>query len=171
MTGRSGLSSAPALQLRPATPHDADRLLAWRNRPEIVALGTLLRTVDPAEHAAWFAETLASDRRLLLLVLVDGEPAGQVRFDVLTDAAGAACSVSIYLLEQFTGRSLGPEALRQACAIAEGRGYEEIWAFIREENTRSITAFRQAGFTVAEDPWVDVPTGHRALRREVAVRA
>ena len=53
MTGRSGLSSAPALQLRPATPHDADRLLAWRNRPEIVALGTLLRTVDPAEHAAW----------------------------------------------------------------------------------------------------------------------
>ena len=155
--------TAPALHLRPAAPDDADRLLAWRNRPEIVTLGTQQRRVDAAEHAAWFAEALVSDHRLLLIVEADGEPVGQIRFDAL-DAAN--WSVSIYLLEPYTGRGLGTQALRQACEIAREHGIETAWAFVRADNARSAAAFQRAGFAAALEPCVDVPPQHQALRLE-----
>lgn len=158
--------SASDLRLRPAAPDDAERTLAWRNRPEIVALGTQQRRVDAAEHAAWFAEALASDDRLLLIVEADGEPIGQVRFDALD---GVNWSVSIYLLEPYTGRGLGTRALRLAWEIARDHGVERAWAFVRADNARSAAAFRRAGFAPALEPGVAVPARHHALCLEAAV--
>lgn len=154
------------LRLRPAANADRDLLLAWRNRPEIIARGTHLRTIEPDEHARWFADALTSTRRLLLIVELDGEPIGQVHFQAV-DAGN--WSVSIYLLEPYTGRGLGTEALHTACAIAHQRGVATTWALIRDENERSTAAFRRVGFVAADDPAIEVPPGHHALRLDGVV--
>ncbi|HZP81036.1 MAG TPA: bifunctional GNAT family N-acetyltransferase/class I SAM-dependent methyltransferase [Chthonomonadaceae bacterium] len=150
-----------AIRLRPATPEDAERLFAWRNLPEIVALGTTQRSVTWEEHRAWFARTLQGDCRLLFFILHDEQPIGQVRFDREdTDS----CQVSLYLLPEHTGHGWGVIALRQACAEAFRQWtVHKVIALIREENARSLSAFRKAGFLPLEAPDFEVPAGHRVV--------
>jgi RimJ/RimL family protein N-acetyltransferase len=153
--------TATGLTLRPALLEDSALLFAWRNLPEIVELSTTQRTVTWEEHIAWFAQTLRSDIRLLRLLLWNGQPVGQVRFD---RSGIASCQVSLYLLPAFTGRGLGVSALRQACAeVFQQWEVAEIVAHIRAENVRSLSAFAKAGFTPVSEPDKDVPKGHRAL--------
>lgn len=150
-------------RLRAARPSDREQVLEWRNLPEIVVLGAEQREVHPDVHATWFAETIASPRRLLLIVEVAGEPAGTVRFDLL---APATWCVSIYLLERFIGRGIGTAALREAWEFLRERGAARVWAFVRDDNARSLAAFRKAGYEPAADPAIDVPPAHQALRFE-----
>lgn len=136
------------ITLRPARPEDAERVFAWRNRPEIVALGTTHATVSRETHDAWFAETLQGGRRTLYIIELAGEPAGQIRFD-WGDAREA--EVSIYLLGEYVGRGAGVAALREGCRLAaQTRRADVIVARIREDNLRSHAAFIKAGFTHAD---------------------
>jgi perosamine synthetase len=85
---------------------------------------------------------------------VDGVAAGQVRLD--WREAGEA-ELSLYLLEEFTGRGLGGRAIQQACQRARLSGRAtRVLAAVRKSNRRSVAAFRRAGF---------VPDDRRAARR------
>jgi RimJ/RimL family protein N-acetyltransferase len=147
-----------AIELREATLADAEMVFEWRNDPTIVALGTTRLPVGWDEHLAWFRATVDGDERLLLLVQVDGRPAGQVRFDRASDGAVV---VSIYLLAPFRGRGIGTQALRAACARALMHASAVI-AFVRDDNAASLAAFAGAGFQPAND--VEAPPHHVALR-------
>jgi perosamine synthetase len=140
---------AQQISLRPACEADEERLFAWRNRPEIVALGSSRQTVERAQHRAWFAETLAGERRSLYVIEGDGHPVGQVRFDW---HARRRAEVSIYLLSEFTGRGLGVAALREGCrcALASGRA-DSLVARIRHDNPRSRAAFAKVGFVASNE--------------------
>lgn len=130
--------------LRPAVEEDAPMVFRWRNDPFLVARASSGKCVTWEEHMRWFQETLCGNSRKMLIVLVDGEPAGQVRFD---RADGAACVISAYLLEPYTGCGLGVIAIRQACEfLFEQWGVKSIVAFVREDNPPSQSAFRKAGF-------------------------
>ena len=134
------------VRLRLATPEDEERVFQWRNTPEIVVLGRTQKTVCWEDHQTWFRHTIDDPRRLLLIVLLNDQPIGQVRFDQNHDE-DHACEISIYLLAGFTGRGLGTSALKQSCSIAFDRlGVHRIDAVILKENLRSLSAFRKAGF-------------------------
>ena len=134
------------VRLRLATPEDEERVFQWRNMPEIVALGRTQKTVSWEDHQTWFRHTIDDPRRLLLIVVLNDQPIGQVRFDQ-NHNEDHACEVSIYLLAGFTGRGLGTSALKQSCSIAFDRlGVNRIDAVILGENQRSLSAFRKAGF-------------------------
>ncbi len=157
----AAIESYADISLRPATPEDAERLFAWRNLPEIVALGTTQRPVTWEEHAAWFAQTLRSESRLLRFILHGGQPIGQVRFD---REDSASCRVSIYLLPAFTGLGLGVTALQQACAeVFREWDVAEIHAWIRADNRRSLSAFARAGFVPKPEPCAEIPADHCVL--------
>lgn len=144
------------ISLRPAVPADEERIFDWRNRPEIVALGSSHQSVDRAKHGAWFAESLCGAVRSLYIVEVNGQPSGQIRFDW---GERRRAEVSIYLLSGFTGRGLGLAALREGCrlALASGR-VDGVVARIRHENLRSRSAFVKAGFVLSNE---DLPlVGH-----------
>ena len=134
----------PQVSLRPATLDDAAMIFQWRNIPEIVALGASNRLVEWEEHQQWFREVLAGGHALHI-ILCDGQPAGQVRFD-RKDSDTA--EVSIYLLPEYTGRGIGVTALTRACQQAFSTlAVMRIEARIRTDNPRSVAAFRKAGFT------------------------
>jgi perosamine synthetase len=138
--------TAELLSLRPGNAQDAEIIFAWRNMPEIVALGSSQRSVDWDEHQRWLQQTLHDGHRLLLIVMLDGKPIGQVRFDC---EGSDSAVVSIYLLSGFTGRGLGVEALKQGCWEAFGKmNVRQILAHVRKDNERSLSAFLKAGFTV-----------------------
>lgn len=136
--------------LRPASAADEDLLLAWANDPTTRAASFHPATIDPAEHRAWLAHRLASPTTRLLIGLVDEQPVGQVRVDVV--AEGTA-EISISIAADRRGRQLGGQLL--AAAIEAGRSDPDLaigrfLARIRLENEVSIRLFERAGFRLRE---------------------
>jgi len=137
------------VSLRGAGPEDVETLFRWRNLPEVVAVGGTNRPVAWEEHRQWFHEFLSGRGYALRIILLDGEPIGQVRFDRRDHEV---LSVSIYLIPGRTGRGYGVTALELACREAFGDlAIERIEACILPHNSRSVSAFRKAGF-VNTDP-------------------
>jgi RimJ/RimL family protein N-acetyltransferase len=135
------------VSLRRATLGDADRLLAWRNDPEIRAASRGTERIDPAEHGAWLRRVLADPRGKLLIVEDRGEPVGQVRLD----HGDGRWTVSVGLTAAARGRGLGRAAIAAAVAwLGACEGDVTVEAFIRPGNARSVAAFAAAGFTEVE---------------------
>jgi len=153
--------------LRPATLGDLETVFSWRNDPFLVARASSQKTVTWEEHVHWFRETLAGGQRKMLIVLVDGKPRGQVRFDRID---GQTCVISAYLLQEFTGRGLGVEAIRKSCEMLFGDWQAaKIVACVREDNLAARAGFRKAGFReIAETNLC--PPGHFTLVLERGVR-
>jgi RimJ/RimL family protein N-acetyltransferase len=154
--GGEGVMAAAALvSLRPAARADAERLFAWRNDPSIVAWSTSRRSVGWEEHVSWLERALDDPDRLLLVIVADGQDAGQLRLE----RTGPTAVVSVYLATPFTGRGLGVRAIALGC----GQGFErwpiaEVSACVREDNAAGRSAFGKAGFRPA--PAGACPPGH-----------
>jgi UDP-2,4-diacetamido-2,4,6-trideoxy-beta-L-altropyranose hydrolase len=133
-----------AISLRPATISDREMVFCWRNDPFIVARGSFLREVGWEEHKAWFDEVIAEDKRRMFIVRDQSNPIGQIRFDRVNRQE---CVVSVYLLEAFTGRGYGVQAIRMGCAaIFEAWDAERVIACVRLDNPGGRSAFLKAGF-------------------------
>lgn len=70
------MSAAPNVELRPLAAADRDRLLAWRNLPEIARWMYSDHAITPDEHARWFAAALADTRRRYWVIEAGGLPVG-----------------------------------------------------------------------------------------------
>lgn len=73
--------------LRPAEDSDRDRVLKWRNHPEVRAVSLTQHEIQPAEHAAWWSKTMADPTRAIVIYERDQVPSGVVTFfDLDADA-------------------------------------------------------------------------------------
>lgn len=135
------------IALRPATMDDREMVFRWRNDPFILGHGSSQREVQWEEHKQWFENTIFGESRKTFIVLNQGDPIGQVRFDRQDEQTAV---VSVYLLQAFTGRGLGVQAIRMGCdAIFESWVIDRIVACVREDNLASRSAFLKAGFQEA----------------------
>ncbi len=135
------------VKLERASSKDAKMIFSWRNLPEIIALGTTQKPILWKEHLPWFKKILRGRKsHLLLIILKNKKPIGQVRFDKLNNST---LVVSIYLLPKFTGHGLGVIALNCACKKAfDQLCATRIIAVIRKNNLRSLSAFQKSGFEI-----------------------
>src|SRR5690349_16761736 len=113
---RRGAASLKAIELevslRPAKLADSEMVLEWRNHPELLRFGTSRRAVSAEEHQQWFRETITGTTRKMFIIQLNGDPAGQIRFDKLEEHASV---ISVYLRPEFCGRGAGSEAIRLGC--------------------------------------------------------
>lgn len=136
---------ARALTVRRAGPEDARDVWHWRN--DGAASSFYLKT-EPTPldvHLEWFEKALGSDWRDLLIVEVDGLPAGHVRFDRDAGDVGKA-DVGICLNPDLRGQGLGSRVLSAACDWALSKGVSRIFAQIHKDNIASQKVFDHAGF-------------------------
>ncbi|NRB09206.1 MAG: GNAT family N-acetyltransferase [Richelia sp.] len=155
------------LKLRLATIDDAKQVFLWRNNPWIVSLSSTQKQVTWEEHSAWFHNVVTSEQHLLLIIQTQlNVDAGIVRLDRTNkEQAG----INIYLLQEFTGRRIGVQAIKKTCDY----GFEK-WpitnmnAYIRQDNYPSISAFAKAGF-VCVNPSLNCPSKHCEMTREKTV--
>ncbi len=59
---------------------------------------------------------------------------------------GGSAEISIAIMQEFSGRGYGRQAVRTLCDMAFGLGFNKITAMVREDNLRSQRMFRHAGF-------------------------
>ena len=130
---------APPVRLRPATIDDAAFMFALRTDGEVQR-----RSFHAAptweDHLVWFRSALDDAARRLFVIECESVPVGQIRLDAVADHE----VVSLAITEAARGRGVGRRALRAVSSIAT----HDLVAHIQPDNTRSITAFSNAGFVV-----------------------
>jgi UDP-2,4-diacetamido-2,4,6-trideoxy-beta-L-altropyranose hydrolase len=133
-----------AISLRPATLEDREMIFRWRNDPFIVAHGSWHRAVEWEEHEKWFEETVRGKNRQMFIILHQDKPIGQIRFDRENQSDSV---VSVYLMQPFTGRGWGSQAIRMGCeAIFQVWDVDRVLACVRLDNTIGRAAFLKAAF-------------------------
>jgi UDP-4-amino-4,6-dideoxy-N-acetyl-beta-L-altrosamine N-acetyltransferase len=101
------MSAAPHVAMRPLAAADSERLLAWRNLPEIARWMYSDHVISPDEHARWFAAALADPRRRYWVIEADGKPVGLANLYDLAPEHGRT-SWAYYLADPSTrGQGIG----------------------------------------------------------------
>lgn len=143
---------------REATADDAGLLLAWRNDPRTRQSSRSTAEISLDEHRAWLARVLADPDRLLLVVEVDGDAVGTVRFD----REDPGWEVSITLAPSARGKGLSSGVLAEGeRALLERHNAQVVLAAVHEDNAASAALFARAGYAEAA-PSVG---GFRQLRK------
>lgn len=141
-----GYLEGAEIKMREAHQNDSEDIFRWRNHPTVRAASTNDAPIPWPEHEAWFAQTLASPDRPLLVGMLAGHPVGVVRFDISDRAA----EVSIYRVPDSKGNGLGAQLLDQAerWLAAHRPGIVSLKAVVLGNNKRSKTLFSRAGYNV-----------------------
>jgi LmbE family N-acetylglucosaminyl deacetylase/RimJ/RimL family protein N-acetyltransferase len=138
------MTNTERIHLRLATVDDTERLLQWRNQPFYWKNSTTQTTVTREEHQAWCARALNNPDHLIFIVMQGSEPIGQVRFDRRDEMA----VISVYLVEERTGRGLGIEAIRRGTQAAfKEWNISKVVACVRQDNLHATRAFAKSGYT------------------------
>jgi predicted dehydrogenase/RimJ/RimL family protein N-acetyltransferase len=140
------IALAPPMRLRAAGPHDAERLLAWRNDPDTRRGARTSHEIATDEHAAWLARSLEDRSARLWIAECEGHPVAHVRANVLDNGAA---ELHIVVAPQARGRGLGQAALVLAGAqILADPEISLLRAHVKPDNRASLRAFARAGFEV-----------------------
>ncbi len=149
-----------AISLRPVNLSDKKMLFEWRNTPFLIQLGSSGKAVTWEEHCRWFHDIFEKKSTVLFIIKMGVTPVGQVRFD-----PWAECTylVSIYLLEEYTGKGIGAIALQKGLALmTQDKTDRKFMAFIKAGNIASQAVFSKTGFREDKQPR-NIPQGHIAM--------
>lgn len=136
------------ITLRPATQHDADLLLTWRNHPITRCNSLCQDEIDRATHLEWLDSRLnSSDCHLFIAQNSKGTPVGQVRFEI----RGKEAYISIGTAPERFGFGIGGTMVRLALAwLAQAHPRATAVALVRPENHISRKMFEHAGFSLTD---------------------
>lgn len=132
-------------RLRPMQAHDLERVLAWRNHPEVRRHMYTQRLITLEEHRGWFERASQDPQRHLLIYEQEGEPLGFVNLNVVDVAAGRA-EWGFYLAPEAprgSGQGLGKCTLIYAFTMLK---LHKLCGEVLADNTRSQRFHERLGF-------------------------
>jgi UDP-4-amino-4,6-dideoxy-N-acetyl-beta-L-altrosamine N-acetyltransferase len=140
---------APRVELRPLEDGDKDRILAWRNSPDVRAYMYTDHVIDAGEHAVWFAGIAGDERRRYWIVEMDGAPVGLVNlYDI--DRRNQRCSWAYYLADPAV-RGLGIGSYVEYWVLEyvfEGLHMAKLWCEVLASNEAVWKLHETFGFAV-----------------------
>ncbi len=158
-----------SLTVRRVQHEDCRLLWEWANDPEVRKHSFSNSLIAWKEHVAWFTRKLA-DRDTIFLIAEagDGQPAGQVRLELLPQNE-AVIHISIAPLHRSFGFG-GTLIERVVQEFSSPNNLYVFHAYIRPDNVRSIAVFERSGFSlVSHEPVHGIASLH--FSRHVAERA
>ena len=134
------------LILRRATLADAQDVFNLAN-DDAVRKGSF--DSDPiawSDHLGWLRAKLGDNNCYFFIVDSQGEFAGQVRFDIITE--GKEAEISVSLQKQARGLRLSTFVISRSIKqlLKACKGVKVIKAYIKQSNTASVKCFEEAGF-------------------------
>lgn len=149
---------------------DAERLLEWRNDPDVLAVSKTTAPVTWEQHQAWLARILTdSSERVWIGHDEHGVSVGTVRLQLYTRGIidgqvfhrTTRGHVSVTVDPAHRGRGIGRDLLECVRWEAEALGLEVLTAEVRATNAVSLVLFIKAGYRPRAmcDPWVYLEKG------------
>jgi UDP-4-amino-4,6-dideoxy-N-acetyl-beta-L-altrosamine N-acetyltransferase len=138
------LSESKLDGVRPMNEGDLERVLYWRNHPEVRRYMYTQHEISLEEHRRWFARASQDPERHLLVYEIDTSPVGFINIHQI--ASGGIADWGFYAAPDApkgSGRSLGQAALRYAFeTVALHKLFGQALAF----NESSIRFHLNLGF-------------------------
>jgi ribosomal protein S18 acetylase RimI-like enzyme len=133
--------------VKPACEHDSDVIFRWRTDKLTREMFLTTDLVAWDGHEKWFANTLKSNTRLLLMCIdtVTNEKICVVRFDLDMNRA----LVSINLAPSMRGKGLAKRCLNETISFLKTHTpkIDTLDAEIKRKNLASIATFQGVGFS------------------------
>ncbi len=136
--------SQPVLLLRHATQDDCSLLWEWANETATREASFIQDYITWEEHQKWFTQKMNdSSCHIFIACEPGGKPVGQVRFEI----AGESARVSMSVEKDERNKGYGSSMIRIASdQLFRTTSVNVIHAYIKENNSGSLRAFRDAGF-------------------------
>ena len=137
----------PDAKLRPVEEDDRDRLLAWRNSPQVAAFMYSDHLIGREEHDRWFDGLVGHPRRRDWIVLLDGAPVGLTSLVDIDTGQGRA-TIARYLAEEAArGLGLGGFAeFKVADHAFLALGLRKLWSEVLATNEAALASHLSSGF-------------------------
>ncbi len=138
---------APHVALRPLTEDDRDRVLAWRNSPEVSEYMYSDDVIAPDDHARWLSAALDDPRRRYWIIEMDGAPVGLANLYDL-DMGHGRVSWAYYLGDPAVrGKSIGAMVELMVLDVVFGEmKLAKLWCEVLDTNERVVRLHQKFGF-------------------------
>lgn len=130
--------------VRPMCEEDLERVLSWRNHPEVRRYMYTQHEISLDEHVRWFAQASQNPKRHLLVFEIDAKPLGFINIHQI--ASGGIGDWGFYVAPDApkgTGQALGQAVMRYAFEVA---GLHKLCGQALVFNERSIRFHVKLGF-------------------------
>lgn len=97
-----------SLRLRKATEADIETLFFWANDKTVRENSFNSQTVNFDEHTAWFHQMMSDPSKVQYILIMNGEPIGQIRLSINEKDAEIGYSIS----KSFRGLGYGKEIIK-----------------------------------------------------------
>lgn len=132
-----------ALRLRSVTLADAKLLLSWRNDETVRRSAFASEEIEWPPHERWFTKKLSSSSTRIWILEQDGQPVGQVRYEL----SGEIAEISFSVAREFRGQGFGVDLLSRSAPLAcQELKPSKLVGFVKVDNIASSGAFERAGF-------------------------
>lgn len=124
-----------SVSLRKLAADDRDRLLAWRNSPDVAAYMYSDHAITAEEHGRWFAGIEGDHRRAYWIIELDGAPVGLANlYDI--DAGNRRCAWAYYLADPAVrGRGVGAQVeVAMLDHVFDDLGLNKLWCEVLASN-------------------------------------
>lgn len=138
---------AATVALRALTEDDRDRVLAWRNAPEVSAYMYTDAIITSEAHSRWLNAALDDFSRRYWIIEMDGTPVGLANlYDI--DPIHGRCSWAYYLADpSVRGKSIGALVEVMVLDIVFGpMGLTKLWCEVLSNNTAVSRLHQKFGF-------------------------
>lgn len=122
-------------------------LYNWSNDPISRKMSFNSEPILQEEHQKWFATVIENPNIMILIAEVDHKSIGFVRFNI----SDMDAVISIAIDHSQRGKGLAVPMINESIHyIKQIKNIENIYAYIKEENTPSIRTFINAKFSLIE---------------------
>lgn len=138
------MNQTPQHGVRTMVDADLDRVLAWRNHPDVRRYMYSQHEISPDEHIRWFGKASKDPERHLLIYECDSTPLGFINIHQI--APGGIADWGFYATPdapQGTGKLLGQATLQFAFTNI---GLHKVCGQALAYNERSIRFHQKLGF-------------------------
>lgn len=134
-------------ELRPVDAGDRDRLLIWRNSPQVAAFMYSDHLITREEHDRWFDGLAGTPRRRDWIVQLDGAPVGLTSLVDIDFAQGRGTIARYLAQESARGLGLGAFAEFKIADHAFGPlGLRKLWSEVLATNQAALASHLSSGF-------------------------
>ena len=132
------------LNLRPVEKKDYEKILEWRNDPEVRINSLTQHIISIDEHIEYWTEFLKNRRNFAFIVAHVYEDIGVLK---LKNVDKTTYEIDIYLSKSSRNKGLGAQILEIAKEISIQKGIKTLVAKVKYDNEASKKVFEKVGFS------------------------
>lgn len=132
------------LILRPVEKKDYEKILEWRNDPDVRINSLTQHIISIEEHVEYWSEFLRNITNYAYIVVHDNRDIGVLK---LKNINKTTYEIDIFLSKYSRNKGLGQQILNMIKEIAVQKGIIKLIAKIKYDNQASKKAFEKSGFS------------------------